>query len=112
MVAFEVFARPAILKMAGHLTWPKPSIKATLQEDVRNSGRRHFMRAWLSQVEGEYRVTTKGSGVRVQGSGILSSLVWANALVVVPNEVTLLPAGSQVDVWLLDWRGPHIPQEM
>ena len=108
MVAFEVFARPAILKLAGLRTWQKPTLKAALQEAVFNSGRRHYMRAYLYQEDGRYLVTTRDSGVQVQGSGILSSLVWANALVVVPNEVTHLPAGSEVDVWLLDWRGEAI----
>jgi molybdopterin molybdotransferase len=108
MVAFEVFARPAILKLAGLRTWHKPTLKASLQEDVYNSGRRHYMRAFLYQEDDQYRVTTRDSGVQVQGSGILSSLVWANALVVVPNEVTHIPAGSEVDVWLLDWRGEAI----
>ncbi|RME47152.1 MAG: molybdopterin molybdenumtransferase MoeA [Caldilineae bacterium] len=109
MVAFEAFARPAILKLGGHRRWQKPTLRAILQEDVHNSGRRHFMRALLYRTGDEYRVTTRGSGVQVQGSGILSSLVWANALVVVPNEVTFLPAGSPVEVWLLDWRGEAIP---
>jgi len=110
MVAFEVFARPAILKLAGSPLWDKLTLKAVLQEDAQNSGRRHYMRALLYETEGEYRVTTRGSGVQVQGSGILSSLVWANALVVVPNEITFLPAGSQVDVWLLDWQGAKFPR--
>jgi len=109
MVAFEVFARPAILKMSGSLNLEKPTLSAILQEDVKNSGRRHYMRALLYEAEGEYRVTTRGSGVQVQGSGILSSLVWANALVVVPNKTTFLPAGSSVKVWLLDWRGEKLP---
>ena len=111
MIAFEVFARPAILKLAGMSRWQKPTLKATLQETVHNSGRQHYMRAFLYQAEGEYRVTTRGSGVRVQGSGILSSLVWANALVIVPNQVTHLPAGATVEVWLLDWRGERLPQQ-
>ncbi|MFQ5611510.1 MAG: gephyrin-like molybdotransferase Glp [Anaerolineae bacterium] len=102
VVAFEVFARPAILKLAGRKSWQKPTWRATLEEDVHNSGRRHYMRARLHQTETGLRVTTRSSSVEVQGSGILSSLVWANALVVVPEEVTFLPAGSQVDVWLLD----------
>ncbi|MFQ5577252.1 MAG: gephyrin-like molybdotransferase Glp, partial [Anaerolineae bacterium] len=109
MIAFEVFARPAILKLAGHRTWRKPALTARLQEDIHNSGRRHYMRAQLYRSGGEYRVTTRGSGVQVQGSGILTSLVWANALVEVPNEVTFLPAGAPVTVWLLDWRGATIP---
>lgn len=103
MVAFEVFARPAILKLGGHQTWEKPTVKAILQEDIHNSGRNHYMRAQLGKTEDGYRVTTRGSGVQVQGSGILSSLVWANALVVVPNDVTFISQGSVVDVWLLNW---------
>lgn len=103
MVAFEVFARPAILKLGGHQTWEKPTVKAVLQEDIHNSGRNHYMRAQLSRTAAGYRVTTRGSGVQVQGSGILSSLVWANALVVVPNGVTFIPQGAVVDAWLLNW---------
>ncbi len=105
MVAFEVFARPAILKMGGHTGWQKPSVTARLDEDVHNSGRRHFMRARVRRETpgGDYHVTTRGSGVQVQGSGILSSLVWANGLVVVPEDVTFIAAGSPVEVWMLDW---------
>jgi molybdopterin molybdotransferase len=103
MVAFEVFARPAILKMGGHTSWEKPSVHAILDEDVRNSGRRHYMRARVRREADGYHVTTHGSGVQVQGSGILSSLVWANGLVVVPEEVTFIQAGSTVEVWMLDW---------
>ncbi len=103
VVAFEVFARPAILKLGGRTDWRKPSVMAILDENVCNSGRRHFMRARVRRETDGYHVTTRGSGVQVQGSGILSSLVWANGLVVVPEDVTLLPAGSTVEVWMLDW---------
>jgi len=103
MIAFEVFARPAILKLAGLTDWHKPVMRATLQEDVYNSGRQHYMRAFIYQTQQGYQVTTRSSSVQVQGSGILSSLVWANGLVVVPNSVTHLPQGTEVDVWLLDW---------
>ncbi|HMQ55507.1 MAG TPA: molybdopterin molybdotransferase MoeA [Anaerolineae bacterium] len=102
MVAFEVFARPAILKLAGCRSWEKTTVKAKLDEAVTNSGRRHYMRAFVYPGEEGYRVTTRGSGVTVQGSGILTSMVWANGLVVVPEQVTHLPAGSVVEVWILD----------
>ena len=102
MVAFEVFARPAILKLAGTTSWRKTSLMATVDEDVTNSGRRHYMRAFVYMGDDGYRVTTRGSGVTVQGSGILTSMVWANGLVVVPESVTFLPAGSPVKVWILD----------
>jgi len=103
MVAFEVFARPAILKLGGHSGWEKPSVRAILDENVRNSGRRHYMRARVRREADGYHVTTRGSDVQIQGSGILSSLVWANGLLVVPEEVTFIRAGEDVDVWMLDW---------
>ncbi len=103
MVAFEVFARPAILKLGGYASWQKTRVRATLDEQVTNSGRRHYMRAYAYPAENEgYRVTTRDSGVLVQGSGILTSMVWANSLVVVPENITHLPAGSSVEVWILD----------
>ena len=67
MVAFEVFARPAIRKLAGAATWDKTSIKAVLDEDVTNSGRRHYMRAYAYPSDNGYRVSTRDSGVTVQG---------------------------------------------
>jgi molybdopterin molybdotransferase len=102
MIAFEVFARPAILKLSGQLSWDKATMRAVLDEEVTNSGRRHYMRAFMHLEEDGYYVTTRGSGVQVQGSGILTSLVWANGLVVVPENITYLPAGTSVEVWLLD----------
>lgn len=102
MVAFEVFARPAILKLTGQQTLAKTSVQAALDEEITNSGRRHYMRAFVHLESNGYHVTTRGSGVQVQGSGILTSMVWANGLVVVPEQVTYLPAGALVEVWLLD----------
>ncbi|HYN87927.1 MAG TPA: gephyrin-like molybdotransferase Glp [Ardenticatenaceae bacterium] len=105
VVAFEVFARPAILKLGGRDGRPHLEVRARLQEDVTNSGRRHYMRARVTRdaANGEYRVTTRGSGVRVQGSGILSSLIWANAFLVVPEGVARIPAGEIVAVQMIDW---------
>lgn len=102
MVAFEVFARPAILKLGGQRSYAKTSVRACLDEEITNSGRRHYMRALVYLEPDGYHVTTRGSGVQVQGSGILTSLVWANGLVVVPENVTYLPAGATVEVWILD----------
>jgi molybdopterin molybdotransferase len=103
MVAFEVFARPAIRKMAGWTHWDRPRLRARLREDVTNSGRRHYMRAFVFRSEAGYEVTTRGDTVTVQGSGILTSMVWANAFLVVPEGETCLPAGSEVEVEMLDW---------
>lgn len=102
MVAFEVFARPAILKLAGRSSFEKNKLRVVLAEEITNSGRRHYMRGFVYLEADGYHVTTRGSSVQVQGSGILTSMVWANCLVVVPEEVTYLPAGASIDVWLLD----------
>ena len=102
MVAFEVFARPAILKLGGQRSYEKTALQACLDEEITNSGRRHYMRAFIHLEPDGYHVTTRGSGVQVQGSGILTSMVWANGLVVVPENITYLPAGTPVEVWILD----------
>jgi molybdopterin molybdotransferase len=102
MIAFEVFARPAILKLAGQTSWQKTGLTARLAEPVSNSGRRHYMRAFVYPDEQGYRVTTRDSSVQVQGSGILTSMVWANCLVIVPEGESHLAEGTLVNIWLLD----------
>src|SRR3989338_6936000 len=79
MVCFEQFVRPSILKMMGHNRIYRPVINATLKEDIKKkSGRKHFMRSFVRFEDGQYTVTTSGD----QGSGILKSMVAANALLI------------------------------
>jgi molybdopterin molybdotransferase len=99
MVAFHVFAAPAIRQMAG-LPLEIPSYQALLCEEVFNRGaRRHYMRAraWQDKA-GQWCVTTRGSGVQVQGAGILTSMVWANCFAIVPEGTTVLAAGDEVAI--------------
>jgi molybdopterin molybdotransferase len=99
MVSFEQFVRPSLLKMMGHKNLFRPVVEAILKEDIRKkAGRRHFMRAKLSLEEDRYVVTTTGP----QGSGILNSMVEANALVIVSEEKTEMKAGEKVRVQVLD----------
>ncbi len=92
LVVFELFVRPALLKMAGHSALLRPTFKATLAEDVANSdGRVNYMRAILTEEDGEWNARTTGP----QGSGILHSLVLANGLITIPKGVTL-QAGETV----------------
>ena len=103
MVAFHAFARPAIRLMGGRMPLLPPIQQAEVCEDITNSGRRHYMRAFVQMdTDGRLKVTTRGSGVRVQGSGILSSMVWANCFVVVPEGVASLPKGSMVNIEMLN----------
>ena len=99
MVSFEQFARPAILKMQGITKLIKPTVQAILEEDVRNSGRRGYVRVVLSRCDDGWSVRTTGG----QGSGVLTSMVRANGLAIIPEDVTLVRAGERVRVQVLDW---------
>ena len=99
MVSFEQFARPAILKMLGKMHLRKPTIEAILKEDVSSSGRRSFRRVIVEKREGQYYATTTGP----QGSGILTSMVKANGLAMIPEGIRRMKTGQRVEVQMLDW---------
>lgn len=97
-VGFEVFVRPAILKMLGILDSAWTFWRARLEESVESDGRESYLRAVVSWAGEELRVRLSGH----QGSGNLRSLVRANALLFLPSGVKSLPPGSQVQVILLE----------
>ncbi|MDH4138807.1 MAG: molybdopterin molybdotransferase MoeA, partial [Anaerolineae bacterium] len=99
MVSFEQFARPAMLVMEGKTRLAKPTVEAILEEDVTNSGRRGFVRVMVDKRDGQYYAHTTGR----QGSGVLTSMVKANGLAVIPEGVRLVKAGEKVTVQMLDW---------
>jgi molybdopterin molybdotransferase len=98
-VGFEVFLRPALCKLAGQVGWERPVVQATLQESVESDGRETYHRALISQADNGLFARLTGH----QGSGNLYSLVRANGLIVIPAGVKKIPAGEQVETWLLDW---------
>jgi molybdopterin molybdotransferase len=100
MVAFEMFARPAILKMMGKRNLAKPTIEAVLEDRILNSdGRRVFTRAIVEKRGGRYFARLTGP----QGSGVLTSMSLANGLVIVPEEVAEVKPGDTIRVMMLDW---------
>jgi len=100
MITFEIFARPAILKMMGKKNFSKPTIEATLDGRIRNTdGRRIFARATVSREGDRYLARVTGP----QGSGILTSMSRANGLVIVPEYVDEVEHGETVKVLMLDW---------
>ncbi len=99
MVSFEQFARPAILKMQGRTTLRKPTVQAIVEEEVKNSGRRGFVRVVVEKRADGYHAHPTGG----QGSGVLTSMVRANGLAIVPEDVRLVKAGSRLTVQMLDW---------
>jgi len=99
MISTRLFARPALLKMQGHQDWSERMVRARLTEPVeRKDGRRHYLRVYLRETERGAEATLTGD----QGSGILNSLVKADGLAVIPEDARHLPAGSHVQVILLE----------
>ena len=100
MVTFELFARPAILKMMGKKNLTKPTVEAVIEEPIINTdGRRVYTRAVVEKRGGQYFARLTGP----QGSGILTSMSLANGLVIVPEDKAEVKAGEVVQVIMLDW---------
>ncbi len=108
MVTFELFVRPAIRRLLGH---PLPFRAATgveIEEPIRLGPRlQHFLRAVAShRPAGRPSVRLTGS----QGSGILTSMVKANALLMVPEGTQECEQGARMDALLPeDWRHQETP---
>ena len=99
MVSFEQFVRPAIRKMTGHTALFRKTIQASLKEKVeKKPGLRYFLRGIIGEEKGKYTVVTTGE----QGSGILKSMVMANGIIVLSEDVTKVTRGTMVTVQVLD----------
>ncbi len=100
MITFELFARPAILKMMGRRNLSKPVIQAEIEDVVENNdGRRTFARAVVEERNGQYYARLTGP----QGSAILTSMALASGLVIVPEDKARVEPGEKVEVMMLDW---------
>ena len=98
LVVFELFVRPALLKMAGHTELFRRTYQAILEDDVFNrDGRVNYMRAIIKSQNGKFYAKTTGP----QGSGILYSLVLANGFIIIPAGATI-SAGETVAAQLLN----------
>jgi molybdopterin molybdotransferase len=97
MVTFEVFVRPAILRMAGHGRLHRPTITARALAPIANRDRRRgYLRVTLTPADDGYGARLTGT----QSSGVLRSMVAADGLAVVPGETTVQP-GEPVKVIVL-----------
>jgi len=97
-VGFEVFVRPALMKMSGLELVDPPTLKVRVVEEIESDGRESFLRAVVTHEDSQWIARLTGH----QGSGNLRSLVQANALLLVPSGVKSLPTGAEVEAWLLD----------
>ena len=98
-VGFEVFVRPTLGRLSGLSDGRRPTIRVSCGEEILSDGRESYLRASLH--------VDKEDGIRVakltghQGSGNLLSLVQADALLIIPAGVKCVPAGQEVNAWLL-----------
>lgn len=100
MVTFELFARPAVLKMMGKKNLAKPTIEAVIESSIVNSdGCRIFARAMVEKRGGKYFARLTGP----RSSGILTFITSANGLVIVPEDKAKVEKGDTVQVMMLDW---------
>ena len=95
MVTFELFVRPVVRRMLGHTRLFRRPIPVVLQERVSIGARlTHFLRAIVTTRD-DGTVTARLTGP--QGSGILTSMSRANALLVVPEDRPSVEAGTTLN---------------
>jgi molybdopterin molybdotransferase len=97
LIGFELVVRPVLRRLAGLDPVFRPSVKAALLEAVESPiGLREFRPASVAE--------RRGGGYTVQpiGGRLLTGLAVANALLVLGEQVSSAPAGTAVDVLMLD----------
>jgi molybdopterin molybdotransferase len=100
MVTFLAFVRPALLRMMGCTASAPPMLKASCLEVIRKKpGRTEYQRGMVStSADGALVVQTTGN----QGSGVLSSMVRANGLIVLHHNQGNVAVGEEVSVMMFD----------
>jgi molybdopterin molybdotransferase len=100
MVTFLAFVRPALLRMMGSTARPAPLLRAKSLEPLRKkAGRTEYQRGFVSSAsDGTLQVRTTGN----QGSGVLSSMVQGNGLIVLHHGQGNVAVGDEVDVMMFD----------
>ena len=100
MVTFLAFVRPALLKMMGARAQALPMLKARSTEAIRKKpGRTEYQRGTVRTApDGSLQVCTTGN----QGSGVLSSMVQGNGLIVLHHHQGNVAVGDEVDVMMFE----------
>jgi molybdopterin molybdotransferase len=97
MVICDQYVRPLLLKMQGANSIFKVQLTAINAQDIRKqAGRTEFLRAKVEWREGAYHAMLTGP----QGSGILTSMVQADGLMILPEECGGVKAGDTVPIEL------------
>jgi molybdopterin molybdotransferase len=72
-------------------------VRVRCEEEILSDGRESYLRAIVNEENGIHTAKLTGH----QGSGNLLSLVQADALLIIPAGVKCVPAGQEVNAWLL-----------
>ena len=98
-ISFEMLVLPALRKLMGKAPYSRPTTRARLTHGVASPpGRRQFLRGSFERGRGGPTVAPVGGA----GSHLVGGLADSNALIVVPEDCTGLPAGEMVQVLALD----------
>ncbi|MCS6860843.1 MAG: molybdopterin molybdotransferase MoeA [Abditibacteriales bacterium] len=99
MVGFELYVRPALLKMQGRRALRKMEVVARVDQDLKaTKGKTDFVRVWVALRDGAWVARVAGKQV----SGRLSTMIRSNGLLVIPEDVTQVKAGQMWKVQMLD----------
>ena len=102
LVSFELLARPALRKMAGHIeaAWDRPMIKAIADSPIKRStdGKVHYQRV-IARFDDDGRLHI--DSVRSQGSHQLAATALANAIAVVPDGDGVVVGGEVLTILLV-----------
>jgi len=103
MVTFTLLVRPAIRALLGVVSRSQP-LSAVLDHDYEKpAGRAHALRCRVSAERDGWHASSTGA----QGSHVLSSMLAADALAVIPAEASIVRAGERVSlVPLRMWQEP------
>src|SRR5437667_7433772 len=104
MVTFELFVRPALRRLLGHPLPFRRTVPVVALEPITLGPKlRHFLRAVVAPRDDAGALGARLTGP--QGSGILTSMARANALLIVPEDRPTVAAGEPLHAILLD--DPH-----
>jgi len=99
-VTFELFGRPILRKMQGHTRLLKPQVPDIVEDGVSDRAmRRHYVRAQVKWLNDHFVAPTTDN----QGSNIMTSLLQANAFVIVPEGGVTIQPGDTAQALMLDW---------
>ncbi|MBV9691882.1 MAG: molybdopterin molybdotransferase MoeA [Ktedonobacteraceae bacterium] len=99
-VTFELFGRPLLRKMLGHTRLQRQQVDVVVVDGISDRAmRRHYVRAHVEWHDGRFIAHTTGN----QGPHLLTSLLNANALIIVPEGGVKINAGDTARAMMLDW---------